>query len=99
MTLPELVYGAPTNGPFERGRLDCIQDGNENNPFGSVGGESARPDLRKPAWVKADDWPRYREGYELQARARYGDSWRTCSFGWAHVLTIEPGGLPTEGSR
>ena len=75
--------------PFERGRIDCIQDSNENAPFGSVGGLDSRADLKCPHYIGGSDWPSYREGYESQARAMYGKDWRTAAFGWVPAILLQ----------
>jgi hypothetical protein len=77
---------------FKRGFVDCIQDGCENAPFGSVGGLQARAALARPHYVSESDWPEYRAGYEWQAFSAYGPDWRTCEFSWGPALTI--GGSP-----
>ena len=76
--------------PFNRGKFDCLMDGNENVPFASVGGLEKRTD---PTWAAPDYVPErdrkaYLEGYRDQAWAQYGPDWQTCPFGWTHVMTI-----------
>ena len=80
--------------PFNRGKFDCMMDGNENVPFASVGGLDKRAEpLVTPDYVPEADRKAYLEGYRDQAWAQYGPEWRTCSFGWHHVMTIGPDGI------
>lgn len=74
--------------PYERGRMDMVQDGCENAPFASIGGLDARTEPKRPHYITESEWPDYRRGYEEQAAKEYGLDWRTCSFGWAPALTI-----------
>ena len=85
---------------FDRGRLDCAQDGCENAPFGSIGGLKMREALASgdlnvvPSYIEGP-WQRaeYARGYVAAATANYGTDWATCSFGWGPAITI--GGSPT----
>jgi hypothetical protein len=85
--------------PFERGRMDCVQDLIENAPFASIGGLVARDDDAKratgepsrfkcPTYITAEEWPLYRRGYEGQAEHELGADWRTCEFTWHPAMTI-----------
>lgn len=78
--------------PFGRGAFHCALDDNENAPFGSVGGLSARDGgLCAPDYIAEEDREEYLAGYRDQAHAMYGPDWRTCSFGWSPAITITPG--------
>jgi hypothetical protein len=79
--------------PFNRGKFDCMMDGNENVPFGSIGGLEKRDDFQKPHYIADEDWKAYAEGYREQAWAQYGEDWRTCAFGWKPVLSISKDGI------
>lgn len=87
---------------FARGREDCYQDQCENTPFASVGGLDARNAPEAPTYVADADKAEYVAGYCAMASELYGEDWRTCSFGWRPVLTIDvrrgrtlPGGAPS----
>lgn len=88
MTDEKPIYGGK-NSPFNRGRVDCMEDANENNPFGSVGGLDARKELARPSWIPEDHWDEYRRGYEFQARRWWGDGWRDVIFSWQVAVTID----------
>ena len=73
---------------WSRGMSDCCQDRCENSSFSSVGGLDGRVDMRAPSYVEVEDSEAYLRGYAHQARAMFGEDWRTCTFGWHSVLTI-----------
>ena len=81
--------------PFNRGKFDCMMDGNENVPFASIGGLGKRESepWAAPDYVPEADRKAYLEGYKDQAWAQYGSGWRTCPFGWAPVMTIDKDGV------
>jgi hypothetical protein len=83
----EWVDQPPTEA-FDRGAENCMLDSIENAPFSSVGGLDRRECLQAPNYITTDDAPEYLRGYIAQARGTYGEDWRTCSFGWAPVMTI-----------
>jgi hypothetical protein len=80
---------------YEWGWTTCYADRCENVPFGYVGGEDARPDIKAPDCVPAHKRGAYMAGYRACARKLYGDDYLTCTFGWAPVLTIHPDGEVT----
>jgi hypothetical protein len=73
---------------FERGWLDCQQDGSENAPFARVGGLSSREAPTRPKYVEPHDWPAYLFGYSECARDSYGPEWPTVGFGWKPAMVI-----------
>lgn len=77
-----------TGNAFKRGMVDCLQDGFENAPFGSVGGLEARAALRAPWYIGPREEEDYLGGYRTQALLSYGKDWATCPFSWGVVLTI-----------
>lgn len=81
----KIIY---TGGPFDRGFGDAAQDACENAPFASVGGLERRDSLVAPAYITPDERQAYLRGYEMFAMTSYGKDWRTCGFGWNHVLTL-----------
>ena len=75
---------------WDRGRVDCLQDGCENSPFSCIGGlKRSAPEL--PKWIASRE-DHYRsawlEGYLDAARYLYGDDWETCSFSWTPAVTV-----------
>lgn len=76
--------------PYYRGRCDCSQDDMENAQFSSLGGLGKRLNPETPYYIKESDQEKYTQGYQSQAKALYGDDWRTCAFSWGLALTITP---------
>ncbi len=74
------------------GWTTCYQDRCENVPFGTVGGEDARPDIKASDFVPPEKRGAYMAGYRACALRLWGDDYITCSFGWAPVLTIHSNG-------
>lgn len=73
---------------FCRGQSDCYQDSCENVHFASIGGLSKRTIMVAPDYIDEPDIAEYLAGYRAKAYEMFGLDWKTCKFGWKHVLTI-----------
>ena len=76
---------------FAHGWFDCVMDGNENAPFGSVGGKDKRGEMRAPESIQSKDECEYLAGYRASALQQYGVDWATITFSWGPALTLTKG--------
>lgn len=79
---------------FIRGTQNAVMDQMENAPFNAIGGPERRDAMCVPSWLtrmgsKAED--EFLRGYQHQARAMYGDDWKTCSFSWVPGVSLNTG--------
>ena len=84
-----------TYTPYQRGSNDCVQDRIENCPFASTGGLDKRHDMIAPEYITKhgeEYTTEYLRGYQDTAKGMFGDDWKTCKFGWSHVMTLNPDG-------
>jgi hypothetical protein len=78
----------PPTTPRMRGALDCYQDRCENIPFASIGGLDSRSNMKQPKYITPEEAQEYLAGYRAMAQSLYGETWQTCSFGWAPALEL-----------
>lgn len=78
-----------SSSPFDRGRMDCLQDTYENTPFASIGGLGCRRNFQRPEYIEESELVQYFRGYAHQAWSQYSHDWRDCEFQWKPALNLD----------